>query len=67
MELYLHSPNTPSWRAAQLKKHRDNFIIHSFKEKDFIPTILISKKKFLNIEGLSKVSGLAAWRGNCKW
>jgi hypothetical protein len=25
MELYLHSPNTPSWLGAQLKKHRDNF------------------------------------------
>jgi hypothetical protein len=26
MELYFHSPNTPSWRGAQLKKeHRDNF------------------------------------------
>jgi hypothetical protein len=25
MELYLHSPNTPSWRGAQLK-HRANFI-----------------------------------------
>jgi hypothetical protein len=24
VELYLHSPNTPSWRGAQLKKHRDN-------------------------------------------
>jgi hypothetical protein len=24
VELYLHSPNTPSWRDAQLK-HRDNF------------------------------------------
>jgi hypothetical protein len=24
MEIYLHSPNTPSWRGAQLK-HRDNF------------------------------------------
>jgi hypothetical protein len=24
MELYLHSPDTPSWRGAQLK-HRDNF------------------------------------------
>jgi len=22
---YLHSPNTPSWRGDQLKKHRDNF------------------------------------------
>jgi hypothetical protein len=26
VELYNHSPNTPSWRGAQLKKqHRDNF------------------------------------------
>jgi hypothetical protein len=24
VELYLHSPNTPSWRGAQLK-YRDNF------------------------------------------
>jgi hypothetical protein len=24
MELYLHSPNTPSWRGGQLK-HRDSF------------------------------------------
>jgi hypothetical protein len=24
VELYLNSPNTPSWRGAQLK-HRDNF------------------------------------------
>jgi hypothetical protein len=25
VELYLHSPNTPSWRGALLK-HRDNFL-----------------------------------------
>jgi hypothetical protein len=25
VELYLHSPNTPSWRGARLKNHRDNF------------------------------------------
>jgi hypothetical protein len=25
LELYLHFPNTPSWRGALLKKHRDNF------------------------------------------
>jgi hypothetical protein len=25
VDLYLHSPNTPSWPGAQLKKHRDNF------------------------------------------
>jgi len=27
VELYLHSPNTPSWRGAQLK-HRDNFTFY---------------------------------------
>jgi hypothetical protein len=26
VELYFHSPNTPSWRSAQLK-HRDNFTL----------------------------------------
>jgi len=29
MDLYLHCPNTPSWRGAQLK-HRDNFIFLNF-------------------------------------
>jgi len=28
MEIYLHSPNTPSWRGAQLK-HRGNFTLTS--------------------------------------
>jgi hypothetical protein len=32
-ELYLHSPNTPSWRGAQLK-HRDNFFNFSI----FLPS-----------------------------
>jgi hypothetical protein len=27
VELYLHSPSTPSWCGARLKKHRGNFII----------------------------------------
>jgi hypothetical protein len=31
VELYLHSPNTPSWRGAQLK-HRDNFTFNRFFE-----------------------------------
>jgi hypothetical protein len=25
VELYLHSPNTLSWRSAYLQEHRDNF------------------------------------------
>jgi hypothetical protein len=27
VELYLHSPNTPSWLGAQLGEHRDNFTL----------------------------------------
>jgi hypothetical protein len=26
VELYLHSPNAPSWRGAQLGEHRGNFL-----------------------------------------
>jgi hypothetical protein len=29
VELYLHSPNTPSWRGARLN-HRDNFTFYLF-------------------------------------
>jgi hypothetical protein len=34
VELYFHSPNTPSWAGAQLK-HRDNltFLFNSIKVK----------------------------------
>jgi hypothetical protein len=31
MELYLHSPNTPSRRGAQLK-HRDNFTFYLYEQ-----------------------------------
>jgi hypothetical protein len=27
VELYIHSPNTPSWLGAQLGEHRDNFTL----------------------------------------
>jgi hypothetical protein len=30
VEPYLHSPNTPSWLDAQLKKHRDNFTFYLY-------------------------------------
>jgi hypothetical protein len=40
VELYLRSPNTPKWRDAQLKKHRDftfNLIrIYNFYTKYFL-------------------------------
>jgi len=28
VELYVHSPNTPSWRGSQLK-HKDNFTFYN--------------------------------------
>jgi len=31
-ELYLHSPNTPSWSGAQLK-HRDHFTFYVLLDK----------------------------------
>jgi hypothetical protein len=31
MEFFLHSPNTLSWRGAQLKNHRDKFIYLLFR------------------------------------
>jgi len=30
VELYFHSLNTPSWRGAQLKKHRVNYLFTYF-------------------------------------
>jgi hypothetical protein len=30
VELYLHFSDTPSWRGAQLKKHRGNFTFYPF-------------------------------------
>jgi len=34
VELYLHSPNTTSWRGAQLKR-RDNFTFYIFTNAKF--------------------------------
>jgi hypothetical protein len=37
VDLYLQSPNTPSWRGAQSKKkHRDNFISNTINVLDCI-------------------------------
>jgi hypothetical protein len=34
VELYLHSPSTPSWRSAQLKEknHRKNFTFYIYDD-----------------------------------
>jgi hypothetical protein len=53
MELYLHSPNTPSWRGAQLK-HRDNFaftffvFVYSFDCNCYLHFIITEKAEAEN-------------------
>jgi hypothetical protein len=39
-ELYLHSPNTPPWRGAQLKS-RDNFTFTLYKENPVASSYLV--------------------------
>jgi hypothetical protein len=36
VELYLHSPNTSSWRGAQLGEHRDNFTFTFYHTADWL-------------------------------
>jgi hypothetical protein len=36
VEIYLHNPNTPSWRGSQLIKHEDNFTLLYFTLLYFI-------------------------------
>jgi hypothetical protein len=55
-ELYFHSPNTSSWRGAQLK-HRDNFTFYLDDDDDDDDD---------HARVYPKVSGLAAWSENCK-
>jgi hypothetical protein len=46
VELYLHSPSTPSWLGAQLK-HRDNFTF------TFTYNLFLASRFFENFEGIS--------------
>jgi hypothetical protein len=39
--LYLHSPSTPSWRGAKLKKHIVNFYFYFYFELDQIILVRI--------------------------
>jgi hypothetical protein len=52
VELYLHSPSTPSWRGAQFKKkkHRDNF--------NFTNLYIEVQKKRCRLEGRETIK----WR-----
>jgi hypothetical protein len=62
VELYLHSPNSPSWRGAQLK-HRDNFTfcLYLYLLGLYILSTLFSNFLILfqwSLLGLSAVSGV---------
>jgi hypothetical protein len=44
MELYFHSPNTPSWCGAQLK-HRDDFTLPSINtDNPYTPCLLYARR-----------------------
>jgi hypothetical protein len=44
VKLYIHSPNTPSWRGAQLK-HRDNFTFYTWNRGQACLASEVNKKK----------------------
>jgi hypothetical protein len=41
VELYIHSPNTPLWRGAQLK-HRDNFTFYYYIVGTWVQILLFT-------------------------
>jgi hypothetical protein len=57
VELYLHSHNTPSWRA-QLKKHRDNFTF-TFLPLPIIIIIIIVVVVVVAVKGKVRVLNCA--------
>jgi hypothetical protein len=46
VELYLHSPNTPSWCGAQLKKHRYKFTFNFFIGYCSLSFIMSTRRTF---------------------
>jgi hypothetical protein len=49
VDLYRHSPNTPSWRGAHLKNHRDNFTCrkrHTNSADVYVTTVHVFSKMF---------------------
>jgi hypothetical protein len=67
VKLYLHPSNTPSWRGAQLKKHRDNFTfsiepVARYSEHGNEPSGSIKDGKFLEQLNDSQLSRKALVR-----
>jgi hypothetical protein len=82
VELYLQSPNTPSWRGAEIstgtlpftftftEKHCNVFIFSKQVPcfgRGVILMSLLSSSHLCHTRVCPKVSGLAAWSENCKW
>jgi hypothetical protein len=62
VELYLHSPNAPSWRGAQFGEHRDNFtftLLNAFVESCRTKLLLFSIKYQIFLKLKSIFSGTA--------
>jgi Zn-dependent alcohol dehydrogenase len=49
VELYFHSPNTPSWRGAQFRKHMDNCTFTFFRVMSGVNLICIEVKVKLSL------------------
>jgi hypothetical protein len=61
VKLYLHSPNTPSWRGAQLK-HRDNFTASAFELR-----FRMCRQKGPRKSGRTGTKWSASVSGPCWW
>jgi hypothetical protein len=68
VELYLHSPNTPSWLGAQLK-HRDFTFTFNLKGTDKLENLEIDKRIILKrilkkqgVEWIQLVQYRTKWR-----
>jgi hypothetical protein len=62
VELYIHSPNTPSWSGAPLKKQRDNFTFYFL----FLKYFEHFSTKCINVPG-SSVSIVTSLRDVWPW
>jgi hypothetical protein len=63
MELCHHSPNTPSWRGAQLKKHGDNFTFYLY----FTFTFQVVRSRVSDLALNSKQNEILVWCSVVWW
>jgi hypothetical protein len=61
VELYLHSPNTPSWRGAHLQ-HRDNFTFYSGRGVQLTTHFHIAPRLIMRGD-IPPLPDKSSWRG----